>query len=129
MSRDWKRVDSRLVRQGTLLISVKFLEDWDKHLKKMNAGKIGRPFEYPKALIEYSGSLHCFMCLGYRQVKGVLEGIQKQEPLMHSPSYCNISRRFNKLAVKIQPRKQKKGADLWLAIDASGVSVSNRVNG
>jgi len=38
---DWKGVDERLVRQGVLL-SLDFLESYDRELRRMNRVKVGR---------------------------------------------------------------------------------------
>ena len=91
----------------------------------MNDGKVGRPFEYPTGLIEYAGALHCFMRLGYRQVKGILLAIEKKEPRLKAADYSTICRRFNRLETKIRPRTTGNRG-LWIAIDASGISVTNR---
>ena len=125
MKRDWKKINNRLVQQGTLLISLAFLDSWGKQVSALNDGKVGRPYIYPTGLIEYTGLLHCFMHLGYRQVNGVLIAIADKEPRLKAADYSTINRRFNKLETKIQPRQQKEDA-VWIAVDATGVSVTNR---
>ena len=126
MSRDWKSVNNRLIQQGTLLISLDFLDNWNKQVKKLNQDKVGRPFEYPDGLIQYSGLLHCYMGLGYRQVQGVLIAIEKKEPRMKVAVYSQLCRRFNKLETKIQPRRGTPDEDLWIAVDVTGICVTNR---
>ncbi|MCD6247682.1 MAG: hypothetical protein J7J87_04625 [Candidatus Diapherotrites archaeon] len=42
-NRDWKSINNRLIRQGTLLLSISFLEKWDEQLSGMNNNKVGRP--------------------------------------------------------------------------------------
>jgi len=39
---DWKGVDERLIRRGELLLSLEFLESYDRELKSMNRGKAER---------------------------------------------------------------------------------------
>lgn len=127
MKRDWKSINNRLVGHGTLLLSVDFLENWGKQLVELNSGKVGSPFRYPLGLMEYAGLLHCYLRLGYRQVKGVFIAINKQESRLKVPAYSQICRRFNKLPVKINPKKSiSQEKDLFIAIDASGESVTNR---
>lgn len=126
MERNWKRINNRLIKQGTLLLSMAFLDSWHKQVCALNDGKVGRPYEYPTGLIEYAGALHCFMRLGYRQVKGILLAVEKKEPRLKPADYSTICRRFNRLETKIQPRTTDNNKDLWIAIDASGVSVTNR---
>ena len=123
-NRDWKSINNRLIRQGTLLLSLSFLEKWEEQLAGMNNNKVGRPYEYPNGLIEYAGALHCFMHLGYRQVKGILLAIQEKEPLLRVPDYSTICRRFNRLKTRIRPRVGEN--KLWIAVDSSGMCVTNR---
>ncbi|MBN1941195.1 MAG: IS5 family transposase [Candidatus Diapherotrites archaeon] len=124
--RDWKSVNNRLVKQGTLLVSLSFLDSWQEQVKQLNDGKVGRPYKYPTGLIDYAGLLHCFIHLPYRQAKGVLVAIAEKEPRLKAADYCTLCRRFNKLETKIQPRQQNSEEDLWVAIDASGVCITNR---
>ena len=126
MQRDWKSVNNRLVRQGTLLISLSFLDSWQEQVKQLSYDKVGRPYEYPTGLIQYTGLLHCFMHLPYRQAKGVLIAVAEKEPRLKAADYCTLCRRFNSLETKIRPRQQAPDEDLWVAIDASGVCVTNR---
>jgi hypothetical protein len=124
--RNWKKINNRLVKQGTLLLSLEFLDYWGEQLSALNNGKTGRPYSYPTGLIEYAGLLHCFMRLGYRQVKGMLLAIEAEEPRLKAADYSTLCRRFNKIETKIQPRIADNTQDFWIAIDASGVSVTNR---
>jgi hypothetical protein len=126
MQRDWKSVNNRLVRQGTLLVSLSFLDSWKIQVKELNQNKVGRPYEYPTGLIEYAGLLHCFMHLPYRQAKGVLIAVAEKEPRLGVADYSTLNRRFNRLETKIRPRQQTSDEDLWVAIDASGICVTNR---
>jgi len=51
--------------------------------------------------------------------------IEKKEPRLKAADYSTICRRFNRLETKIRPRTTGN-RDLWIAIDASGISVTNR---
>lgn len=124
MKRDWKGLNNRLVRQGTILFDLQFLENRKKELFGMNYGKEGARFAYPDSLIQYAGTVRCLFRLPYRQTQGVLEGISNKVPELQAPCYTQIMRRFNKLAVHIQLKKTRK--PLWIAVDASGISVTNR---
>ena len=127
MDRDWKSIDNRLVGHGTLLLSVDFLDSWGKQLAEQNSRKVGSPYKYPLGLMEYGGLLHCYLRLGYRQVKGVFIAIRKQESRLKVPAYSQICRRFNTLPVKINPKKSiSREKNLFIGIDASGKSVTNR---
>lgn len=122
--RNWKEVNGRLVRHGTMLVSISFLENEKAVLKEMNLGKVGKPFKYINPLFEYAGLLHCYLHLGFRQTEGLLIGFAEKEPLLKKPDFSTINRRFNKLPTKIQPRKTKDG--FTIIIDSTGISTTNR---
>lgn len=122
--RDWKQQNERLVKQGTMLVSIDFLENEQKILKEMNRGKIGKPFKYVNPLFYFVGMLHCYLHLGFRQLEGLLIGFSEKEPLLKKPDFSTINRRFNKLPIKIQPRKTKDG--FTMIVDSTGISVTNR---
>ncbi len=122
--RDWKQQNERLVKHGTMLVSIDFLENEDDVLKKMNRGKVGKPFKYINPLFDFAGLLHCYLHLGFRQLEGVFIGFSKKEPLLKKPDFSTINRRFNKLPVKIQPRKTKNG--FTIIVDSTGISITNR---
>lgn len=122
--RDWRSINNRLVRQGTILVDLRFLENRKAELSKMNAWKEGAPYEYPDSLINYAGTVRCMFRLPYRQTQGLLIGIAGKVPELSAPCYTQIMRRFTKLPVCIQPKQDSK-EPLWVAIDSSGISVTN----
>jgi len=126
MKRDWKKINNRLIQQGTIWVDLRFLEKRKEELAHMNAGKEGARFEYPDSLIQYAGSLRCMFRLPFRQTQGMLNGIAKQVPQLTVPYYSQINRRFNKLPVKIQPRQTNDNKKLVIGFDGSGISVTNR---
>jgi len=123
MDRDWKSINGRLIQQGTILVDLRFLEKRKEELAFMNECKEGAPFEYPESLINYAGTVRCMFRLPYRQTQGLLIGIGQKVPELSAPSYSQICRRFNKLPVHIKPKKSSQ--PLWVAVDASGISVTN----
>lgn len=122
--RNWKEANARLVRHGTMLVSINFLENEKEILKQMNKGKVGRPFQYMEPLFEFAGMIHCYMHLGFRQIKGLLIGLAEKEPLLKKPDFSTINRRFNSLKTQIQPRKTKD--DFTMIVDSTGISITNR---
>ncbi|MEK6854328.1 MAG: IS5 family transposase, partial [Nanoarchaeota archaeon] len=68
--------------------------------------------------------VRCLFRLPYRQTQGVLLGISSKVPELGAPCYTQIMRRFNKLPVLIKLKENSK--PLWIAVDASGISVTNR---
>jgi hypothetical protein len=50
---DWEGVDELLVKRGELLLSLEFLESYDRELKRMNRGKVGRPYMLTERYVEF----------------------------------------------------------------------------
>ena len=50
--RDWNVYNQQLVKRGEYLLALDFVEGWNNELAKMNAGKRGAPYRFPKSLIE-----------------------------------------------------------------------------
>ncbi len=126
MSRDWKKYNGELVKRGELLIDLDFLENWEDELERMNEGKRGRPFEYPEQFIEFLGFPRYFFSLPYRQEEGFVEALAKLVPNLKAPDYTTIWGRINKLGPKLERSLEGLGNDVVVAIDASGIKVTNR---
>lgn len=126
MKRAWTYINNRLVQQGTLLIELNFLENWKEELIRINSNKEGARFEYPDALIHYAGIVRCMLKLPFRQAEGLLIGIAKHAPELPAvPDYSTLCRRFNAIDAALLPKGHKNG-NFWIAIDASGICVTNR---
>ena len=67
MPRDWKSYNEALVRRGEILLSLDFINNWDKELEEMNKGKEGKPYQYPNSFISLLTILHAYL-LPYRQL-------------------------------------------------------------
>jgi hypothetical protein len=125
MQRDWKAVNNRLVQQGTILIDVGFLHNWQNELLCMNVDKEGARFAYPESYIRYAGIVRCLIGLEFRQLEGFLIGVSRFVKIP-VPDYSTLQRRFNKLPAELHIKPKKPGEPFWLAIDASGICVTNR---
>jgi len=91
----------------------------------MNACKEGAKFQYPDSCICYAGTIRCLLGLEYRQIQGFLAGLN-QFVKLPVPYYTTIQRRFNKLPTELHIKPKKRGEPFWVAIDASGICVTNR---
>ncbi len=93
----------------------------------MNHRKEGRKFVYPDSFIRSLGYMKAYFHLPYRQTEGVvIEHASNTLPSI--PDYSNISRRINRLNIKISDDNQFNlfDDDFVIAIDSTGVKVSNR---
>jgi len=124
--RDWKSYNDQLVKRGELLIDLDFVENWEKELEEMNLGKRGKPFDYPESLIEFLAFPRFFFKLPFRQEEGFVEALAKLLPELGVPDYTTIHRRINRLRPKFERSLRGLGNDVVIAIDASGIKVTNR---
>ena len=124
--RDWASYNDQLVRRGELLIDLDFIKNWEKELEEMNCGKRGKPFDYPKSLVTFLAFPRYFFGLPFRQEEGFVEALAKLLPELEVPDYSTICRRINRLAPKFERSLRGLGDDVVVAIDASGIKVTNR---
>ncbi len=93
-------------------------------MKKMNAGKEGGRYIYPEVFIRLLGYMRLLFHLPYRQTEGFLRALRRFDSRIQVPDYSTIDRRVNRLDVKLDEKDY--GDDIVLAVDASGIKVSNR---
>jgi hypothetical protein len=94
----------------------------------MNKGKEGRKFAYPDSFIKLLGYMRAYFHLPYRQTEGVVRK-HTSNTLPSVPDYSNISRRINRLNIKINDddKSSLQHDDYFvIAIDSTGVKVTNR---
>jgi hypothetical protein len=97
--RDWNVVNERLVVRGEFLLDLDWVESWSEELCEMNAGKVGRPYEFPESLIKFQGVLGQW--IGYRGLEGVARKLVVYTSLPKYDDYSTINRRVNKLNPEI----------------------------
>ena len=118
---DWPTYNEALVRRGQVLLGFDVVERWDLELSQMNLGKVGEPYCYPDSFIELLGYMRAYFRLPYRQTQGVAMAHANKVP--NTPHYSTISRRINKLEIKIN---EKLGNDIVIALDSTGIKLANR---
>lgn len=127
MARDWAGYNEALVRRGEVLLDLSLLRGWSSELEEMNAGKEGGRYRYPWSLIKLQGFIHNYFRLPYHQLEGftLALALAKWEPRLKAPDYTTICRRVNSLKLDLDP-KVDPYRDVVIALDASGIKVSNR---
>jgi hypothetical protein len=100
------------------------LDRWDQESFQMNRGKIGEPYCYPDSFIQLLGYMRAYVHLPYRQTRGVV--IAHANKVENTPHYSTISRRINRLEIKIN---EKLGNNIVFALDGTGIKVANRGGG
>ncbi len=124
----WSTYNQSLIRRGEILIGFDVIDNWETELKEMNKDKVGEPFHYPNTFLLLLGYAKVFFHLAYRQTEeGIAQGHAKGK-VPSIPDYSTISRRINRLNIKINDSKSKEFEDEYIviAIDSTGIKVTNR---
>jgi hypothetical protein len=124
--RDWKRIDEALVRRGELLLDVDFVRGWGSELEGMNRGKEGARFRYPDSFVRLLLFMHVYLHLPYRELEGFTKALSRYVKGLKAPDYSSIHWRVEKLPIRLDRAISESSEDLVIALDASGVKVSNR---
>lgn len=119
--RDWKVYHEELIIRGEFFFNFEFLENWDLELKKMNKGKVGRPYEYPNSLFKWLSPMHSF--LDSRKLEGAMNSLSKFIPRLKACDHSTIIERLNKLELNPQFDRTK---EYRTAVDGTGIKFSNR---
>jgi IS5 family transposase len=120
--RDWSSYNESLVRRGQVLLDFDVIDNWYKELEIMNKGKVGEPYSYPSSFLQLLGYMRIYFHLPYRQTEGVVKA-HAGNKVPSIPHYSTINRRVNRLDIQIN---EKVGNDIVIAIDSTGIKVSNR---
>lgn len=122
---DWRVYNEGLVKRGEMLLEMSLFKDWAEELRRMNQGKLGRPFEFPESFIRFLMRLKCGFNVGYRQVEGIARKLYVLIPdCARSPDYSTLQKRFTILEVALEVYQ---GTELQeTALDSSGIKTSNR---
>ena len=127
--RNWKNYNESLIRRGEVLLDFDVIDNWDNELEEMNKDKEGRKFVYPDSFIKLLGYMRAYFHLPYRQTEGVVRE-HASNTLPSIPDYSNLSRRINRLDIKISSDEDKSTLQhddyFVIAIDSTGIKVSNR---
>ena len=112
------------------MLDFDVIDNWDNELEEMNKDKEGRKFVYPDSFIKLLGYMRAYFHLPYRQTEGVVRE-HASNTLPSIPDYSNISRRINRLNIKINDDDYYKSSLQYddyfvIAIDSTGIKVSNR---
>ena len=126
---NWNKYNESLVKRGEVLLDFDVIDNWHTELEKMNQGKEGRKFVYPDSFIKLLGYMRAYFHLPYRQTEGVVRE-HASNTLPSIPDYSNISRRINRLDIKIYDDANKSSLhnddNFVIAIDSTGIKVTNR---
>ncbi|MEM2990212.1 MAG: IS5 family transposase [Halobacteria archaeon] len=124
--RNWKHINESLVRRGELLLNLGLLKGWSNELQEMNKGKEGARFRYPDSFIRLLLFMHFYLHLPYRQLEGFIKALSKYINGLKAPDHSSIQWRAERLKIRLDNAIVKSNEDLVIALDASGIKVTNR---
>ena len=125
--RNWKKYNESLVKRGEVLLGFDVIDNWHIELEEVNKDNEGRKFVYPDSFIKLLGYMRIYFHLPYRQTEGVVRE-HASNTLPSIPHYSSISRRINRLDIKISDDDNKSSLHddyFVIAIDSTGLKVTN----
>ena len=90
--------DDKLVKRGELVLLIGEEEDPEEELKRMNRGKVGRPFTYTNSLIWALAVLRVCLRLPYRQLTGFARRLARILGFRLTIDPSTVYRRIRRLA-------------------------------
>ena len=123
----WSIYNQSLVKRGELLLAFDVIDNWDSELQEMNKNKVGEPFQYPNTFLLLIGYAKAYFHLPYRQTEGIAQG-HAHGKVPSIPDYTTISRRINRLNLKVEDTVTKESKDNYviIAIDSTDIKITNR---
>lgn len=126
--RDWKAYNDMLVRRGEISLYVEPSALMQaEEVRKLNTGKIGRPFVYGNGLVFAGFALKCLLRFGYRQIQGTLRDLLKNIAVK-TPDFRTVWRRIKKMGnegIKFNIHPSEAGERIDIAIDSTGIKLVN----
>lgn len=120
---EWSEYNQSLVRRGEILLGFDVIDSWHQELQEMNKGKVGEPFHYPNTFLLLLGYAKTYFHLPYRQTEGIVKA-HAEGKVPSIPDYTTISRRINRLDIKIDDQNQEDDY-IIVAIDSTGIKITN----
>lgn len=125
-ARDWGSYNEALVRRGEILLDLRIMKGWKHELAEMNEGKEGARYEYPDSFVRLLAFIHVYLRLPYRQLEGFVRMLATHVNGLRTPDYSSMAWRTQRLNVKLNDDLTKPNDEVVIALDASGIKVSNR---
>ena len=118
--RNWKDYHAQLLRRYEIYLDLDWVDSWDEELIEMNAGKLGKPFEYPQSMIVFQSLLvEKFSTRGAESITRKLEGFGL---IPKCNDHATIHRRVLNLGLKFAI---PKGVEIHEGTDGSGFKMTN----
>ncbi len=119
--------EDRLVKRGELILILGRGESPEEELRRMNEGKVGRPFTYSDGLIWALAVLRVCLGLPHRQLVGFARTLFGLVGAKLTVSYPTVFRRVRRLVDerKLPELRLEPGGRVVAAVDSTGLKVGN----
>lgn len=118
--RNHKAYQAELLQRYEIYLDLDWADSWDNELAKMNKGKRGKPYEYPKSMIEFQALL--MEKFSSRGAESFTRQLQKHNLLLRCNDHSTIHRRVTELDLQFDI---PKGKSLHIGHDGSGMKMTN----
>lgn len=118
--RNHKVYHSELLKRYEIYLDLDWVDSWDEELAKMNKGKRGSPYEYPKSMIEFQALL--MEKFSSRGAESFTRQLQRNNLLLKCNDHSTIHRRVTELDLSFEI---PKGTKLHIGHDGSGMKMTN----
>lgn len=133
-------VDASRLADDSFYVSLEFFYQWRSQLQRSNVGKVGAPFEFPAALVEYIAWVRVRTGLDYRGLEAFSRGMLAEVAVrlaglgmpkedirrFRVPHFTQIRRRVAQ--IRLDPTTAAQLANrtpIYLVLDVDGPKVSN----
>jgi len=130
----WHDYNESLVERGRIIFDLGFADSWKKELKSMNKRKVGRPFDFPDAYIEFLSFLKVGFDIPYRMVEGAVDELSEYISFIHDICFTQIRRRMVRLMKGKKPSEiivpahddKEKEDPITVVVDSTGLTTTNK---
>jgi len=116
-------VDERLIRRGELILDLGFLRNRGEELRRMNDGKIGRPYAITDAYVGLLAAVRYIYAMPYRQLEGFTRALHRLVKAAQTADYSGIRKRMLRLGLDPYVGLRESSEPVAIALDSSGVKV------
>ena len=117
--RDHKAVQDELLRRYEVYLDLDWVSSWNDELIEMNKGKIGKPYEYPKSMIQYQALL--VEKFSTRGAESLTRKLEEFNLVPKCNDHATIHRRVLKMGLEFPT---PKGVEIHEGTDGSGFKMS-----
>ena len=118
--RNHRAYQEELLKRYEIYLDLDWADDWFFELEEMNKGKRGKPYVYPKSMIEFQALLT--EKFSYRGAEAITRKLREYNLLLRCKDHATIHRRVLELGLEFEI---PEGNSLHIGHDGSGMKMTN----